>query len=262
MSRKRVARWAKDIAPCIIVLLSAIVVSLLLGPSRAQEGQVIGKALLRFFRVAFVLSIPLYVLFPIYSRILEWRGKSLLRVEQDRELTIRPLRHWLFRPFQGIGIGFLFRSKLLAMLQLIAGPSISTSLVIPRGSFEAGQFLLISAITALVSVLLSVLWTLDDMGIRYFNKRDQELKMIGKYVGTVMPVIFGLYGVLGFMTNYPTTEALLHIFRAVVVLYPPFALFVVVHTYFIRRRRAFVEKRDTIRAGGIWPGVGGLPGRG
>ena len=60
------------------------------------------------------------------------------------------------------------------------------------------------------------------MGIRYFNERDHELKMIGKYVGTLMPVIFGLYGIFGLMANYPVAEALLNIVRAVIILYPPF----------------------------------------
>ena len=115
----------------------------------------------------------------------------LLQVERKRELKIEPIKHWLFRPFQGIGIGLLFGTKLLGILQLVAGPSVGSSLLIPEGHFQLGRLLLITLITVFVSLLLSTLWTLDDMGIRYFNRRDQELKMIGKYVGTVMPVILG-----------------------------------------------------------------------
>ena len=37
---------------------------------------------------------------------------------------------------------------------------------------------------------------MDDLGIRYFNRKDYEIKMVGKYVGTLMPIVFGLYGVL------------------------------------------------------------------
>ena len=169
-------------------------------------------------------------------------------------MTIHPVKHWLFRPFQGIGIAFLFRTKLLGMLQLIAGPSVPTSLVISRGGgFGTNRFLLTSAITVFVALFLSVLWTLDDMGIRYFNERDHELKMVGKYVGTVMPVIFGVYGVYGLMANYPAAEALLNIVRTVIILYPPFVLFTVLHTYVIKHNDAFLYTTNIVKPGEISP---------
>jgi hypothetical protein len=31
-----------------------------------------------------------------------------------QQLDINPVKHWIFRPFQGIGIGLLFETKLLA----------------------------------------------------------------------------------------------------------------------------------------------------
>ena len=89
------------------------------------------------------------------------------------------------------------------------------------------------------------------MGIRYFNERDHELKMVGKYVGTLMPVIFGLYGVFGLMANYPVAEALLNIVRAVIILYPPFVLLAVLHTYVIRHRKGFLHATNRIKPGEI-----------
>ena len=159
--------------------------------------------------------------------------------------------HWLSRPFQGIGIGFLFGSKLLIVLQLIAGPNIKPSLLIPQGHFELGRFLLITVITVFVSLVLSTLWTLDDVGIRYYNRKEQELKMLGKYVGTLMPVIFGLYGLFGLFSDYPTGDAVIYACKIVTVLYPPMAIFAVLHTYFVRRRwAAFSEALPT--KGGVW----------
>ncbi len=253
MNFRSVPLWAKHIFPSILILGLTTVASLLFGHTQAPGREVILKALLRFFRIAVVLCIPLCFLFPIYRSVIEWKRHAFLWVARGGDLTIHPLKHWLFRPFQGIGIGFLFRSKLLGVLQLVTGPTVSTSMVMPRGSFEGHAYLLITAVTVFVALLLSVLWTLDDMGIRYFNRRDQELKMIGKYVGTLMPVVFGTYGVLGLMANYPTGEAVLSIFRTVLILYPPFVLFAVVHTYAVKHRKAFVAMRNTIEQGAICP---------
>lgn len=105
-----------------------------------------------------------------------------------------------------------------------------------------GRLLTITLTTVLVSLLLTILWTLDDTGIRYFNRKDQELKMIGKYAGTVMPVILGFYGIVTLLGNYSTAEAFLFIFKIAVVLYPPLAVFAVLHTYFIRSRAGAVSE--------------------
>jgi len=112
--------------------------------------------------------------------------------------------------------------------------------------------LLASVVIAFASLLLSTIWTLDDMGIRYANRRDQELKMIGKYVGTFMPVVFGIYGIVGVMDNYPATQALLAVIRAISVLYPPFACFTALHAYLIRSEKGFAAKVNKIEEGGVW----------
>lgn len=241
----------RDIAPCITALGAAIVFSLCFGRFQNTWELAIVRGLLRFFRITLVLCIPLCILFPVYSFIIDWKRRALLRVEQE-QLAIRPLKHWLFRPFQGIGIAFLFRTKLLVTLQLVGGPAFPPSLLIQGGIPDVRRSLLMSAVIAFASLLVSTLWTLDDMGIRYANRRDQELKMVGKYVGTLMPVVFGMYGVIGVMANYPTAEALLTLLRAVSVLYPPFVCFTVIHTYLIRSRKGFAAKRSMIEEGGVW----------
>ena len=60
--------------------------------------------------------------------------------------------------------------------------------------------------------------------------------MIGKYAGTVFPFIFGMYGILNLLANYPTGEAFLLILKIAVVLYPPLAVFTIIHAYFVRKR--------------------------
>jgi hypothetical protein len=244
----------RDMTPALAVLFGTVMFSFFHDDfAPLTSWQAAAKVPLRFFRFAFVLCIPLYALPKVYGVIIRKKAVALLRVEQEEGLTIRPAKHWIFRPFQGIGIGLLFGTKLLAILQIIAGPTAGTSLLIPEGHFQLGRLLIITTITIFVSLLLSTLWTLDDLGIRYFNRKDQELKMIGKYAGTVMPVIFGFYGILNLLANYPTAEALLFVCKIAVVLYPPLAIFAILHTYFLRSKRDLFSKSDLER-GGIWRG--------
>jgi hypothetical protein len=241
-------RLARDVAPAIAALFVAVIFLLFFGRSGSGWGQTTLGAIFRFFRNALILCIPLSVLLPLYCFIVEMKKKVLVRVEQA-ELTVKPLKHWLLRPFQGIGIAFLFRTKLVTMLQLMGGPVL---LLRHGGDLDVRRLLLTSAIIVCVSLLLSILWTLDDMGIRYANRKDQELKMIGKYVGTLMPVIFGIYGVYGLMSDYPFAKALVALVRAVLLLYPPFVCFTVLHAYVIRSRAGFAAKGNTLEQGGVW----------
>jgi hypothetical protein len=96
--------------------------------------------------------------------------------------------------------------------------------------------MVVTGITVLISLLLSAIWTLDDMGIRYFNRKSHEIKMIGKYAGTLMPILFGFYGTFSIFSEFQKTEALLYLFQVAVVLYPPFAVFSVFHTHFLQKR--------------------------
>jgi len=103
-------------------------------------------------------------------------------VEEKEDIEFHFIKHWLLRPFQGIGIGLLFGTKLLLFLQIVTGEPATASLLIPTGQFQPGRFLIVTGITIVISLLLSTLWTLDDMGIRYFNRKNHEVRMIGKAV--------------------------------------------------------------------------------
>jgi uncharacterized membrane protein len=157
-------------------------------------------------------------------------------MKEKQDLKIHPLKHWLLRPFQGIGIGLLFGTKLLLVLQVVTGATGSASLLIPKGEFHLVRFLIVTGITIVISLILSTLWTLDDMGIRYFNRKNHEIKMIGRYAGTFMPVLFGFYGVFSLFSQFQEKQALLYLFQIAVILYPPFTIFSVFHTHFVQKR--------------------------
>jgi hypothetical protein len=193
------------------------------------------------------------MLLPIYHKLgfVFRRMKGvLIQIEGKQELEIHPIKHWLFRPFQGIGIGLLFATKLLGVLQIVTGSTATASILLHRGQFQPGRLLVVTGITILVSLLLSTLWTMDDLGIRYFNRKDYEIKMLGKYVGTLMPTVFGLYGVFSLFGEFSKMQAFIYLIQMIVILYPPFTIFSVVHAHFVQRRAENLLERLFIEKGG------------
>ena len=250
---KGVLRLSKEISPALTVLFFSILFSYFFDSSTPINGrEALLRALTRFIRFALLLCLPLYVLLPIYRFVVARMREKLLQTEKRRESCIHPFKHWIFRPLQGIGIGLLFEAKLLAALQILTGVTAQPVLFFSRGQSQLERLLVISGITVIISLLLSTLWTLDDVGIRVVNRKDQELKMIGKYIGTLMPILFGFYGIFSLMADYPARQAFIFLFRIAMILYPPFAVFAVVHFRFLRSREEHFSERTSLKKGGIW----------
>jgi len=233
-------RWTKEIGHAVAILILTISLSIFLGDFTFLKGsEALYKGLFRFSRIAVLLCLPLYLLFPIFevlNRLVQKRNEAFLRVEEKEDIEFHFIKHWLLRPFQGIGIGLLFGTKLLLVLQIVTGEPATASLLIPTGQFQPGRFLIVTGITIVISLLLSTLWTLDDMGIRYFNRKNHEVRMIGKYAGTLMPIFFGFYGISGLFGQFQKAEAFVYLFQIVVILYPPFAVFSAFHNHFLQKR--------------------------
>jgi hypothetical protein len=250
---KGALRLSKEIFPALTVLFLSILFSYCFESSTSITGWgVLLRALIRFIRFALPLCFPLYVILPIYRFVVARMREKLLQTEKRGEVRLHPIKHWIFRPLQGIGIGLLFETKLLAALQIITGGTAHPVLFFSRGQIQLDRLLVITGITVAISLLLSTLWTLDDVGIRYVNRKDQELKMIGKYVGTLMPILFGLYGIFSLVADYPAGQAFIFLFRIVMILYPAFAVFAVMHFRFLRSREEHFSETTPLRKGGIW----------
>jgi hypothetical protein len=115
--------------------------------------------------------------------------------------------------------------------------------------------LVISGITVVISLFLSTLWTLDDVGIRYVNRKNQEIKMIGRYVGTLMPILFGFYGIFSLVADFPIAQVTNYLSKTVIILYPSFTIFTVFHTRFLRIKAEYFSEKASLRKGGIWYGT-------
>jgi hypothetical protein len=137
----------------------------------------------------------------------------------------------------------LIAAKFITVLQIYAGEAISTSTVLPPPHFSLGRFLSITVIAMTTSLLLSFLWTLDDLGIRYSNRKTGEVRMIGKYIGILLPVIFGFYGIFNLFAIHERLLAIRYIFQMIVVLYPPFVVMTVLHFLYIEKYATVLLKK-------------------
>jgi hypothetical protein len=253
ITRRTVAHLSKEISPGLVVLFFTVLLSGFFSNLSSMKGwEVIYRVLFRFFRFTLFLCVPLYAISPIYSFVINKIRTSLLQTEPIRELGIHPIKHWIFRPFQGIGIGLLFETKLLGALQIITGVATKPFLLSHQSQFQLGRMLVVSGITVVISILLSVLWTLDDVGIRYVNRKKQEMRMIGKYVGTLMPILFGFYGTLSLITDFPAMQVFIYLLKTVIILYPPFIMFTIFHAHFVKNRAAYFSQKASLKKGGIW----------
>jgi hypothetical protein len=92
------------------------------------------------------------------------------------------------------------------------------------------------------------LWTIDDLGIRQFNKKSGEVKMIGRYVGILLPIIFGFYGIFALFGESARSQAIWYILQMALVLYSPFVMLSIVHSRYLRSHEAtLMEKLEVAK---------------
>jgi len=206
---------------------------------------------IRFVLITFVLVGPILML-PWLLAIVAYLAKSESVFGQLVKGSVIPHPQfskfiaWFLRPFQGIGFSMIFAERF------------STLLEFPVGTFSDGLLFrsLIFAIgSALVSLLLSVVWALDDLGVKIYNRKTGEIHMAGSSVGTILPLVSGIIGVSSLCFKCGFTDAMFTLLEIVVVLYPSYVLFVISHEEFVRRRGAALSDRlpfakvDTICVG-------------
>ncbi len=240
LRHKTAAENIRELGPALAILLGTLIISTFITEFTFTFGLTAAwKTIFRFLRLSLVLVLPLSLLPPIFAGLqglLNRGNRQLVRIREDRDTAIHPLQTWVLRPFQGIGLGMLLAAKLLTFLQLYEGTLVTAETLLPTGQFQAGRFLMATAISVIVSLLLSILWTLDDLGVRYYNRKTGEVRMIGKYIGLVLPIVFGFYGIFSLFDEYERPLAMLYIVQMVIVLYPPFVVFSVLHNRYLRSR--------------------------
>jgi hypothetical protein len=225
--------------PAVAVLLLTVFISAFLGKFTFVTGmESFWKILLRFFRLIIILALPILFL-PYVSVVMQYllnRGNyRLIQMPEERGHEFNRWQGWLIRPLQCIGLAMLIAAKVITVLQIYTGEVITNSTVLPPPHFNLGRFLSITAIAMTTSLLLSFLWTLDDLEIRYSNRKTGEVRMIGRYIGMLLPIVFGFYGIFNLFEIHERLLAVQYIFQMVVVLYPPFVVMTVLHFLYIEK---------------------------
>lgn len=240
LRKEKLSENIREMGPALAILLGTLIISTFVTEFTFTFGLTAAwKTLFRFLRLSLVLVLPLFFLPMMFAGVqgfLNRGNRQLVRVREDRDIAIHPLQTWVFRPFQGIGLGLLLATKLLTFLQIYGGTPVTVGTILPPGQFHVGRFLSATIISIIVSLLLSFLWTLDDLGVRYYNRKTGEVRMIGKYLGLLLPIVFGFYGIFSLFDEYDRLPAAFYIAQMVIVLYPPFVVFSVLHNRYLRSR--------------------------
>jgi hypothetical protein len=244
---KSVKENLKEMGPAFVLLLATLIISTFITEFTFNFGlTALWKTLLRFFRLSLLLTLPLLLL-PSLCTLLESlfnRGtRHLIQIQEERDPAIHPLKNWVIRPFQGIGLAMLLASKLLTLLEVYTGSRTAVDTILPQGAFNPRRFFSLIIIGIIVSLLLSFLWALDDLGVRHYNRKTREVRMIGKYIGLLLPIFFGFYGIITLFQDNTQLIVAKYVAQMVVVLYPPFVVFNVLHSRYLKSREKLIMKK-------------------
>lgn len=228
------------VSPAILVLLLTAMMIYLTG---YPEGLVLSRSIrgisTRFTIIILMLLAPL----PILPRLLTWlltaagNGRlfgQLAIASTGSYAKLSTLSVAFFRPLQGIGLSLVFAEKLLQLIEFTSGVS-SSRFLVRTTLFMFGNIL--------VSLSLSIIWVFDHLGIKMYNKKTGEVRLLGSMVGLVLPLITGVIGITALFQHDTAAGALTDLLGISMVLYPPYSIFAFIHYQFFRRRTADLLKK-------------------
>jgi len=238
---ERVARFSEGNSARIALLLALLIFALtVILPSIMRYPE--GLSLTRLIRVipvrvvmtavtTGVLVAPVIAISSILSfatkRIQGGLLGQLVRVEISSPIKLKMFDTHLLRPLQGIGLSLIFSERLLQMVELTGEATYSRLLV---------RLILPFVGNVMVSLLLSNVWAFDDLGFRFYFKKTGEVRTAGSNVGLILPLITGVIGAATLFRDVTITKALMDLTGMVMILYPPYVFFAIIHHEFVRRK--------------------------
>jgi len=240
----------RSLWPAFLVLAVNLVLSVFIGNFTFVRGaEAVWKIPFRYVRFSLTLVLPLFLLLPLSGvmyRIFTLGHRELIAAI-ERANGLSPLKTWIIRPFQGIGLSFLLGAKLIGVLQGYSVVATGSAGVLPPSQFVYGRMLISMAIAAIVSLVLSLFWAMEDLGVTQRNKKTGEVRMIGKYLGAILPVVFGFAGYLSLLHDIPAYLAAQYVLQMVAALYPPFVTLTVCHAVYVQEKGADMLKNLAVR---------------
>jgi hypothetical protein len=235
--------------PAFAALLATLIIATFITEfTFTSGGKALGSILWRFLRLFLNLTFPLLflpVICALVQQFLNRKPGQLVQVEKVEDTVFHPFQAWVIRPLQGIGILMLMAAHFLGPLgaylgSSFTGPTISTIPTMPPpGELTIGRFVNL----AVTSILLSFVWTMDDLGIRQYNRKTEEIKRVGKYLGSLLPILTGFYAIYSLFKDQPPAVAFLMIVQRVIIFYPPLVIFNVLHTHYLNGRKDILLKK-------------------
>ncbi|MBI5524458.1 MAG: hypothetical protein HY910_17675 [Desulfarculus sp.] len=206
----------------------------------------LGQVLFRSLRLGAALILPLLVLAwlcTLAGKALNRPPRRLIRMQEPHGVAHTRVQTWLLRPLQGIGLAMLLLSRVLAAVRIYRGDLLHAADIPGPGQADPWLHLSGVAILACSSLVLCLLWTLDDLGIRLHNQKTGEVRLLGRYLGLLLPLLVGMYGFFSIFDEHSHVLALDLIGLFSVVLYPPLVLLVWLHGRYLARRQAELTRR-------------------
>jgi len=236
---KSILEFAVAVSPAIVVFGIMMIVSF---GTNTAEGLFFSRSMrgvaVRFLFITAILLVPITLL----SRLLTLIGKTMRNAPFSIQLVraevstggFSRLVAWIIRPLQGIGLSMIFAKYILGFFEYFSSTSYAGAI------FRPTMFLVNSA---LASILLSIVWSLDDLGVRIYNRKTTEVHMAGSYVGGILPLLFGAIGVYSLFVGGSPVDAVVSLLEIMMVLYSPYVLFAVLHHKFVGRHKAMLSDR-------------------
>jgi hypothetical protein len=240
----------RSLWPAFLVLAVNLLLSVFIGNFTFVGGvDAVWKIPFRYVRFSLTLVLPLFLLLPLsgFTGRLFTLGHRELIATAERETGVMPLKTLFIRPFQGIGLSLLIGSKLIVILQGYSAVALGSAGALPPSQFTPGRMLTSMSIAVIASLLLALFWTLDDLGIRQRNTKTGEVKMAGRYLGVILPVLFGFTGFLNLLQDIPAALAVQYVLQIAVALYPPFMTLAVCHAVYVHEKGDVMLRNLAVR---------------
>ncbi len=241
-----------ELWPALATFLATLIIAIFITEfTFTSGGKALGFILLRFLRLFLNLTLPLLLLPAICALVqplLNWDPRQLIRVREEENTVFHAVQGWVIRPLQGIGLLLLMATHFLGPLGAYLGSSFTGPTIPPIP--PPGELTLGRVINVVVtSMLLSFVWTMDDLGIRHYNRRTGEIRMVGKYLGSLVPIVTGFYGIYILFKDQPLLVAVLMIAQRIVIFYPPLLTFIVLHAYYVNKKRGILLRKLKVVTG-------------
>ena len=254
MSEQTHRKWYIQIIsllwPALLVLAANLIISAFIGRFTFLGGaEALWKVPFRYLRFSLILIMPLFllsILSVFMGRIFTFGQRELIAAS-EKMTGLSLLKTWIIRPFQGIGLSLLLGAKLIGVLQGYSVVAMGSAGVLPPSQFVYGRMMISMAIAAIVSLVLSLFWAMEDLGVSQQNKKTGEVRMIGKYLGVILPVVFGFAGYLSLLHDIPAYLATQYVLQMAVALYPPFVTMTVCHFLYVQRKADVILTRMAVR---------------